>query len=272
MCRWLAYCGPPIHLDKLLVEPEQSLVRQSLHARQAMYAVNGDGFGVGWYGDRPWPGVYHDIHPAWNDDNLRHLAQQIRSGLFMAHVRLSSGTAVQRTNCHPFRYKHWLFQHNGSIGGFERLRRTLDMQIAPELYPKMAGSTDTERMFFLALTFGLLEDPPVALRRMVATIEQARSSEAVSEPLEMTVAAADGRRLFAVRYASHDDPPSLYHSRNIHALRELHGDLDELPSAAVVVLSEPLDRVSEHWEEIPASTMLIVEEGHVAATPFEPAK
>ena len=79
MCRWLSYSGAPIFLEKLLFEPEFSLIAQSLHARKAVVATNGDGFGVGWYGERPIPGLYRDILPAWADPNLKSLAHQIRA-------------------------------------------------------------------------------------------------------------------------------------------------------------------------------------------------
>ena len=53
MCRWLAYSGSPLALDTFLLEPEHSLIDQSLHARMGVTTTNGDGFGVGWYGDGP---------------------------------------------------------------------------------------------------------------------------------------------------------------------------------------------------------------------------
>ena len=73
MCRWLTYCGDPIYLDKVLFEPRNSLISQSLRARHSHVTTNGDGFGIGWYGERPTPGVYRDILPAWNDQNLKSL-------------------------------------------------------------------------------------------------------------------------------------------------------------------------------------------------------
>jgi predicted glutamine amidotransferase len=271
MCRWLAYMGPTISLDTLVMKPEHSLVAQSLNAQRNITAVNGDGFGIGWYGEDSCPGVFRDTAPAWHDENLRHLAAQIRSPLFLAHVRASSGSEVQRTNCHPFQYENWLFQHNGEIGGFDRVKRVLDQAIDPDLYPALRGSTDSERMFFLALSFGLREDPPSALQQMVGFVEKARSDAAIKEPAKMTIAVSDGERIFALRYSSYRDSQTLYHSRNIHALREVGGECEEMSPDAVIVLSEPLDDISEHWEEIPESALLVVEPGKIEAIPFEPA-
>ena len=52
MCRWLAYYGDPIPLELLLFRRQHSLIDQSLHSRLGATTTNGDGFGVGWYGDR----------------------------------------------------------------------------------------------------------------------------------------------------------------------------------------------------------------------------
>ena len=146
MCRWLAYSGRPIYLDAALFEPEYSLIEQSLHARMTRSTTNGDGFGIGWYGGRERPGLFRDILPAWNDDNLLSVSEQIRSGLFFAHVRASTGTQTSRANCHPFRYGRWLFMHNGAIGGYDQVRHRLDLLIDPALYPGRAGTTDSETL------------------------------------------------------------------------------------------------------------------------------
>ncbi len=149
MCRWLTYSGAPIYLEKLLFEPENSLIHQSLQARKGRVATNGDGFGIGWYGERDVPGVYHEILPAWNDSNLKSLSHQLQSTLFFAHVRASTGTATSRLNCHPFSHGKWLFMHNGQIGGYDKVRRALDQLIPDALYPYRQGTTDSELMFFL---------------------------------------------------------------------------------------------------------------------------
>ena len=96
MCRWLAYSGPPLLLDELLFKPENSLIRQSMTATQSIVPTNGDGFGLGWYGNQPYPCIFHDTLPAWNDANLLSLAEQIQSELFFAHVRASTGTSTSR--------------------------------------------------------------------------------------------------------------------------------------------------------------------------------
>lgn len=87
MCRWLAYSGSPLLLKEALYGPANSLIQQSLHSRLGAETTNGDGFGVGWYGAPPTPGVFHSIEPAWNDKNLHELADHIGSSDFFAHIR-----------------------------------------------------------------------------------------------------------------------------------------------------------------------------------------
>jgi predicted glutamine amidotransferase len=45
MCRWLAYHGGPIIVERALYSPAHSLIDQSLHSRLGAEATNGDGFG-----------------------------------------------------------------------------------------------------------------------------------------------------------------------------------------------------------------------------------
>jgi predicted glutamine amidotransferase len=65
----------------------------------------------------------------------------------LAHVRATSGTPVQQTNCHPYRHGRWLFVHNGAIAGFGLTRRKLLLSVEPSLFEGIAGSTDSEVLF-----------------------------------------------------------------------------------------------------------------------------
>jgi len=115
MCRWMAYSGEAVPLELFLFEAEHNLIDQSMSSRSTETPTNGDGFGVGWYGSRRTPGLFRSIRPAWNDFNLRDLAAQLDARLFLAHVRATSLATVQETNCHPFRWRNWLFVHNGEV-------------------------------------------------------------------------------------------------------------------------------------------------------------
>ena len=147
MCRWLAYSGSPVLLEELLYKPKHSLIDQSLHSRMGAETTNGDGFGVGWYGDRDTPGVFHSIEPAWNDRNLRELAApHPLAARLRAHPRLDR-TPVQQTNCHPFRHGRWLWMHNGADPRLpRRSSATWRSRSIPTLYPFIEGSTDSETL------------------------------------------------------------------------------------------------------------------------------
>lgn len=180
MCRWLAYTGSPVLIEDALYTPAHSLIDQSLHSRLGAETTNGDGFGVGWYDAEPIPGVFRSIEPAWNDANLQELAGHVRSHLFFAHIRAAIGSAVQQTNCHPFRYGRWLFMHNGFIADFAAIKRDLVLAIDPSLYPEIRGQTDTEVLFYLALTLGLEEDPPEAVGQAIGLVEMSGNAAASS--------------------------------------------------------------------------------------------
>lgn len=257
MCRWAAYIGAPIFIEQVVSDPGRSLIYQSLHAREAKTETNGDGFGLAWYGEREEPGLYRDMLPAWSDPNLKAIARQVRSGLFLAHVRASTGTATSRNNCHPFVVGRWSFMHNGQVGGYERFRRRVDMLIPDALYDHRRGATDSEALFLLALAEGLEADPQGAFERAVARLE-ALSREAGEEPhMRLTAALSDGRRLFAMRYASDAHAPTLYHrfskSRQGRA-----------------VVSEPFSD-EEGWCSVPPGSWAEMTAAGAEIRPFRPA-
>ena len=273
MCRWLAYTGTPLLLEELLYKPAHSLIDQSLHAQLGAGATNGDGVGVGWYGEHATPGLYRSIEPAWSDRNLRELARQVRSGLFLAHVRASTGTEVQQTNCHPFRHGRWLWMHNGSIQGFKAVKRELRFAVDTSLYDELAGSTDSEVFFFLALTFGLDHDPLGAVERAVGYIERVGRARGVQHPVRMTVGASNGERVWAFRYSSDGRPASLFHSIDVATLRLQFPEnriLHELSDDSRLILSEPFGGLEGAWQEVPESSYAVVGGGEDRIGPFSP--
>jgi predicted glutamine amidotransferase len=273
MCRWLAYSGSPIRLEELLVKRDRSLIDQSLHARQGATTTNGDGFGVGWYEQDEPPRVYRSTHPAWNDRNLRELASGISSPLFFAHIRASTGTAIQETNTHPFRYGQWLWMHNGLIREFPQVKRELMLAIDDALFPSIEGTTDSETMFYLALTFGLETDPVAAVEQTVGFVEQTGRKHDIEHPIQMTVATTDGRTVWAFRYSSEGDSRSLYFSTRMDALKALYPESEELAGLSDetrVVVSEPLGDLPGAWNEVPESHLGIVQPGADELRPFTP--
>jgi glutamine amidotransferase len=276
MCRWLAYFGDAVPMDLLLLRTDHSLIDQSLHARMGATTTNGDGFGLGWYDARlAEPGVYRSVHPAWNDRNLRELAAHVSSHLFFAHIRASTGTAVQETNTHPFRYGRWLFMHNGLVREHERLRRDMLFAVAPELVPRIEGSSDSEVLFHLALTFGLEDDPILGLERMAGFIEDLGERHGVVHPLQMSVAVTNGIEIAAARYSSERQSRSLFFSTDARALKARYPDdprVELLTDETRAIVSEPLGDLPGVWQEVPECHAGIVRPGFDELRPFVPRR
>ena len=274
MCRWLAYSGSPILLEELLLKPEYSLIDQSLHARLGVETTNGDGFGVGWYGtNADTPAVFRSVEPAWNDRNLRELAGYVEPPLFLAHIRASTGTAVQQTNCHPFRYGRWLWVHNGLVRDFPRLKRDLALAVDESLYSSIEGSTDSELLFYLAITLGLEDDPPGAVEQMVGLVEEAGRRHGTEHPLQMTIGTTDGKSVWAFRYSSERRSRSLYFSTDMRTVREMYPErprLQEVSDETRIIVSEPIVELAGAWNEVPESSYGVVQEGEDELRPFRP--
>ena len=273
MCRWLAYSGSPLGLEDLLFKPQNSLVVQSKHSKLGAETTNGDGFGVGWYGAGETPGVFRSTEPAWNDRNLRELSALASSRRVFAHIRASTGSAVQQTNCHPFRHERWLFMHNGLLVGFPEAKRDLAMAVDPALFPEIEGSTDSEILFFLALTFGLVDDPPTAVARAVGLVEATGRRHGVEHPVQMTLATTDGDTTWAFRYSTEGRSRSLFRSTDVSTLRDQYPDnpvLHVLSDDARLVVSEPLGDLHGAWHEVPEASCLVVHGDQEELRPFAP--
>jgi glutamine amidotransferase len=221
--------------------------------------LNGDGFGLGWYdSELKEPGLYREVRPAWSDENLRHLCRHIRSHLFFAHVRASTGTPTTRPNCHPFAYGRWLFMHNGQFGDWSLIRRRVEALIPDELYKARVGTTDSEAAFLAILGAGAESDPIEAVTRTLAVLTDMVHASGTKEPLRFTSALADGETLYAFRYSNNDTPNTLYY-------REAHNN--------AVIVSEPLDTDRAHWKAVPPGHLIIARpHGPVELRPMPEAR
>lgn len=252
MCRFLAYLGEPIFLEDLVCKPRHSLVRQSLSATEAKTVTNGDGFGVGWYGERQSPGVYHEVMPAWSDQNLLALCANVRSRLFFAHVRAATGGGISRQNCHPFQHGPYMFIHNGQIGGYPQVRRAMETLLPDSLYEYRHGGTDSE-LLFLLIVARIEAGAPVldAVRSVLNETITLMQSRGIAAPLRFAAALADGEQVWAFRWASDDAPPTLY--------------LKPQPGGWAVA-SEPLGDDAEAWSTFLPQQMVHLHAGQQRAS------
>ena len=270
MCRWLAFTGTSILLEDLVIKPKDNLIHQSLHARAPRTPTNGDGFGIGWYDKHPYPGLFRSIRPAWNDLNLLDLAAHIESPLFMAHVRATSMATIQETNCHPFRYKNWLFVHNGQIAQFQLLRKELLEKISDKYFENILGSTDSEVMFHLALTLGLEKDVPSAIKEMVRVVEETAKEKGIKEALWMTLGISDGKNLWGFRYGSNGIGPTLYVSPSVEELSRVNPNVShKLQPFSACLVSEPIGNYQDLWHPLAENSQVIISGQRIEKSGFD---
>lgn len=283
MCRFIAYLGQPIIMYDLLYKPHNSLIKQSVKAREIEEPLNGDGFGVGWYmaDIDPVPGLFVSIHPAWNDRNLKSLTTKIKSDCIFAHVRAASSGYVNDFNCHPFQYKNFLFMHNGDIEGFELIEREMEDALSDEFYKMIQGQTDSEHFFalFLDKYYSTPDDENSTnkianvLEDTIFTVQQMKSKYGIDSPTYLNAAITNGDEIVAIRYVSHSqyEPPTLYYSQGStytctdNGVCEMRHDTAE---RSVLIVSEKLTDSPVDWFEIPPNHILIVDRKLHAVTRF----
>ena len=179
-------------------------------------------------------------------------------------------TEVQRSNCHPFQHDQWLFVHNGEINGFSAVRRDLALAVDPEYFGCITGTTDSEIMFYLALTFGMANDIAGGVSRMTAFVEDACRKRNIENAMQMSLGISDGESIYAFRYSTEGRSRSLFYSADVAAIRELAPGAKQLSADARAIVSEPLSDLAEAWHEVPESSFVTVSSGNVARADFAP--
>ncbi len=269
MCRWIAYKGAPIFIDTLVTKPDYSLVAQSMNSRYSykadgsILAVNGDGFGLGWYAYRNEPALFKTAEPAWANENINEICSHVKAHIFMSHVRAASSGAIERNNAHPFKYKNWLFQHNGYLNQFALIKRDLQFAIVPEFFNYLQGTTDSEVLFLLALTYGLENNPKMALEKVINKTQEICEKNKVAFDLVMSCALSDGNSLYTIRFATGNFIHTQYYSTHEDCMKSIDKNGVSIPRGSFVVVSEPLDKDMEHWEEMPVGAFATINSGKI---------
>lgn len=271
MCRLVAYMGHKLLLEDVLVKPSNSLIMQSLHARESHIRTNGDGFGLGWYVPHlgKEPGLFTSISPAWNDRNLLSLCSKIESPCFFAHVRAASAGGVTTYNCHPFMYGEWMFMHNGNIHDFILVKRHLRHLLDDDIYHWIQGETDSEHFF--ALFLQLAKNRDLSNIREVAAIFM-ESLEVIKGlikqyssvgPSYFNICLTNGKSMFVSRYCNSKryKPDSLHYlteSSLIHNIQR--PGLKKIKNyPMILVASERLSAFNLEWLDVPANYLMLVE-------------
>lgn len=272
MCRLLAYKGTPIIIDNLLYKPKNSLINQSLNAREIEEPLNGDGFGIGWYVPEVnnEPVTYVSVNPAWSNRNLRNLAPKVKTECMIAHVRAASVGEVSESNCHPFQYKNLLMAHNGGIENFSLVKRKIREPLSDEMYNWIKGQTDSEHIFaylvnYLNKNHKVVNSDAVAdaFENTFAFVKKIMKEVGVTEPAYLNMAITDGQFIVGTRWVSADseEPLTMYHSEGSRYVVEDGNTRLEAPEDndhAVLVVSEKLTDGPE-WTPIPKNNFVMVE-------------
>jgi predicted glutamine amidotransferase len=275
MCRFIGYVGNEILLADILAQPENSLIRQSYKARERPEPLNGDGFGLGWYVPEITanPCVFTSITPAWSNRNLLNLVEHTRSGCFFAHVRAASpGMRVSEVNCHPFQYGRFLWMHNGTIEGFDRIKRRLRHSLPDEIYQSINGTTDSEHAFavFLNLLDERTKEPDAAaladgLVKTIWQLEAWAADGGIKKPSIYNFAVTDGRNIATIRYVSDSqtEPISLYVSKR-GKCKAFHGEWETMTNCfaetnGIVISSERLTDQIGGWTQVAPNRVVTVD-------------
>jgi predicted glutamine amidotransferase len=269
----MAYMGSPIIIDKLLYQPKNSLVNQSISAKELEEPLNGDGFGIGWYvADVNYePVTFVSINPAWSNRNLRNLAPKIRTECFIAHVRAASVGEVSESNCHPFQYRNLLMMHNGGVENFHAIKRQIREPLSDEFYNWIKGQTDSEHLFALLLHYLFQDASSVnpesvinAFEKMFGHLHSLMQRHGINESAYLNMVVTNGLFVVGTRFITDpkETPLTLYHSNASHYAVE-NGIGQRKPAAgddrSILVVSEKLSDEKD-WTMVPANHFVIVDQ------------
>jgi predicted glutamine amidotransferase len=268
----MAYLGTPVIIDKLLYQPKNSLVNQSINAKEIEEPLNGDGFGIGWYAKEVnfEPVTFVSVHPAWSNRNLRNLAPKIRTDCFIAHVRAASVGEVSESNCHPFQYKNILMMHNGGVENFGNIKRKLREPLSDEMYNWIKGQTDSEHIFAYLLNDLFRHHKTIspegivdAFENTFKTLKKMMAENGITEAAYLNMVVTNGLFVVGARYVTDpkEEPLTLYHSEGSRFVVEdgvTHLMAPEDDDQAVLVVSEKLSD-DKAWTMVPPNHFIIVE-------------
>ena len=211
MCRVLAYIGPELPLESLLLEPENSLINQSLDPELHPH-LQLAGWGLGaWSEHLLKPGeplLYHRPKAAFHDDNAQGLLPSLQGHTLLAHVRAATydaGVVQADENCHPFRFEGtpWIIAQNGALPHWKLLQRDLLEHCEDRYLEQMRGTTDTEFLYVLLLS--LLEgdtDAQVkaAFEKLLRLVLDAMAKRDLAALTKLKIALVMPGRIVGVNY------------------------------------------------------------------------
>lgn len=145
MCRLFGFksvINSQVHSS--LIHAENALMSQS--------SKHSDGWGVAYYLEDV-PHLIKSVDRALDDQIFKRVSGVVSSDTVIAHLRLATHGQKTILNSHPFQYGKWIFAHNGNLKGLSAYKDKLIKHVDPELKRFILGTTDSEIIFFLILTY-----------------------------------------------------------------------------------------------------------------------
>lgn len=272
MCRLAAYAGPhtaPAPVDTVLFGGTYPLVRQAWAPRELLSgSVNADGYGIVWYSARdaestPSPSTPSDrpvriarAEPVWYDQDLEGVLASVRAPVAVAALRNTTpGLPVDRAGLLPLVHGRWSFVLNGYVPRFRSAHmRALRALLPDELYASLAGVSDAETLFLLAVA--ALDRGASPAEALAEVVDRVRERIVADEDVPLTMVLADGTGVWTLNGRVGQGPAnSLY--------------VAERPALApdgVLLASEPLDD-DDAWRPVPADAALLLDADGVRLNP-----
>ena len=138
MCRLFGRIAAEPHPATFgLLEADNSLEAQSRREP--------DGYGIGTFDDDGTPHVVKRAKAAYLDRDFPAEAHELRSRVFIAHIRFATNGENLMRNTHPFVQHGRILAHNGVVHGLD----ALEARLRPPYAALVDGDTDSERVFAL---------------------------------------------------------------------------------------------------------------------------
>ncbi|MFG6568136.1 class II glutamine amidotransferase [Sulfitobacter sp. 1A13679] len=296
MCRFLAYIGPELPIESLLLAPENSLLNQSLDP-ELHPSLQLAGWGFAAWSDHllhpEAPLRYHRPKAAFHDDNAKSVIPSLQAHTLLSHIRAASydASVVQADeNCHPFSFDHtpWIIAQNGALPHWRQLQRELLPHCKDQYLTQMRGTTDTEFLYVLLLS--LLEgdsdeDVQRGFEKLLQVICKAARDLDLAALTKLKIALVSRERIIGVNFGcGHEgetdvtgdwqklrdenlplsmllEPIYLLTGANFRDYANTY-DIDACPegeATSAILASEPLTENAEEWLKIEFGEIVFLE-------------
>ncbi|MCA9523918.1 MAG: class II glutamine amidotransferase, partial [Myxococcales bacterium] len=197
---------------------------------------------------------------------------RIHSSVLVVHHKTLAGEPYKYEQSHPFRYRGYVFAHEGVIPGFTAIQPEILDYIPGFIRSNIRGRTDSEHLFHLLLAFlrdaGQLENRLVpqeavidALRSTFALVRSLCTQHGATDDPTTNLVLTNGEFLVAVRRGF------VMHYRRVDSFRLPKDGRDEsreLPfieyrNSHAVVIGSRLQGLDDSWTELEDGGILFVD-------------